>query len=81
MLKNSDRRIVSINEAMANLVLAVRQQAIEDGRLADWEDYWLHSKEMRIIWQLALGSAAESASGSKDPLVMSQTPSRIYSSS
>jgi len=36
------------------LILAVREQAIEDKKLFEWEEYWVDSMEWRRVWDLLL---------------------------
>lgn len=38
------------NTAYLNLFSAIRSQAIKDGKLEDFEDYWLHGQEMQKVW-------------------------------
>lgn len=44
---------VSSLEAQTKLIGAIRDQAIEDGELEDWESYWLKEPEWKMVWELA----------------------------
>ena len=53
-LASADRKITPVKEAYVNLILAIRNQAILDHDLDDWEVYWLHDTEMAQLWQILL---------------------------
>ena len=40
-------------KACITLITAVRELAVEDGELEDWEAYWINSPEWARIWALA----------------------------
>ena len=43
---------VSSIEAQIKLIGAIRDQAVEDEELADWEDYWLREPDWKMVWEL-----------------------------
>lgn len=43
---------VTKEEAFVNLVQAIREQAIVDDRLEDFEEYWVRDPRMQMIWSL-----------------------------
>jgi len=63
-----DRKVIPINKAYVNLIIAVRDQAIEDGRLKEWEECWLGDPDFsRVLYMLAndcRSNAMDSNSGS-----------------
>lgn len=43
---------ITVNFAYLNLVIAIRELAVEDEKLKDWEDYWLWEKRWKLVWML-----------------------------
>ncbi len=39
-------------EAQIKLIGAIRDQAIDDEELADWESYWLREPDWKMVWDL-----------------------------
>ena len=43
---------ITVNFAYLNLVIAVRELAVEDKKLEEWESYWLQEKRWKLVWML-----------------------------
>jgi len=43
---------VTVLEGCIKLLGAIRDQAIIDSALEEWEDYWINSKGMQPVWML-----------------------------
>ncbi len=72
----TDRKCFSIVEAHLNLVCAVREQAIKDHKLKEFEDTWLKDPTMSCLLYSLLGHYREKSmmlgSGSKHEQQRSQ---------
>ncbi len=43
---------ISTNEAYVRLFLAIKQQAVADDQISDWEAYWMKEPKWRLVWIL-----------------------------
>lgn len=43
---------ITVDFAYLNLVIAIRELAVEDKKLREWEDYWLREKRWKLVWML-----------------------------
>lgn len=62
----------SVREAYVELLIAIRARAVEDGKLEEWEDYWLRSDRWRRFWGL-LQDAAEQDSAVRAVMASGKT--------
>jgi reverse gyrase len=42
----------TIRQAYTNLIIAIREQAEEDGELDEWQEFWLHGEPWSHVWEL-----------------------------
>jgi hypothetical protein len=55
-IKYSEQDRHTVFQAYVNLLLAIREQAIDDGKYEDWEAYWLDTNPWPFIWKEIYGN-------------------------